>query len=63
MPQVARFYPGAGFDWRRKVTTHCKHGHEFTPENTYTREEGWRQCRACNREAVKRSKQRRANDQ
>lgn len=59
MPQVARFYPGATKGWRR-MATHCQHGHEFTPENTYTRAEGWRQCRACNREAVRGGK--RAND-
>lgn len=29
--------------------THCKHGHEFTPENTYPRKDrpGNRECRAC----------------
>ena len=27
--------------------THCKHGHEFTPENTYVRPNGARQCRQC----------------
>lgn len=26
--------------------THCKHGHEFTPENTYTFR-GMRQCKKC----------------
>lgn len=31
--------------------THCKRGHEFTPENTYTGR-GVRQCRACQRAAV-----------
>lgn len=29
------------------LKTHCKNGHEFTPENTYTRPEGGRLCRAC----------------
>ena len=28
--------------------THCKSGHEFTPENTMTRRDGTRNCRACN---------------
>lgn len=35
--------------------THCKHGHEFTPENTY-RWRGGRQCRACGREVHRRRK-------
>jgi len=34
--------------------THCKHGHEFTPENTYIRPNGTRKCRACNRETLRR---------
>lgn len=27
--------------------THCIHGHAFTPENTYIKRNGTRQCRAC----------------
>jgi hypothetical protein len=27
--------------------THCKRGHEFTPENTTARSDGGRECRAC----------------
>lgn len=27
--------------------THCKHGHEFTPENTYRHTNGGRMCKAC----------------
>jgi hypothetical protein len=27
--------------------THCVRGHEFTPENTYARGDGGRDCRAC----------------
>lgn len=26
--------------------THCKYGHEFTPENTYVHN-GWQHCRTC----------------
>lgn len=38
-----------------KAKTHCKHGHEFTPENTYLRpDNGNRMCKACNRLSNKR---------
>jgi hypothetical protein len=47
----------SGRDWAKAVT-HCVHGHEFTPENTLWREEGWRNCRACMRAAVDRYQQR-----
>lgn len=44
---------------RALVKTHCLHGHEFTPENTYLHR-GDRWCRACmnrrNREAYARRK-------
>ncbi len=33
----------------RPVPTHCKHGHEFTPENTYTGRGNKRQCIECRR--------------
>jgi hypothetical protein len=29
--------------------THCKRGHEFTPENTYVSKLGHRDCRTCHR--------------
>jgi hypothetical protein len=32
---------------RLRSQTHCKRGHEFTPENTYLRARGHRECRAC----------------
>lgn len=36
--------------------THCKRGHEFSPENTYLTSFGSRQCKTCSRirEAAKR---------
>lgn len=27
--------------------TQCKHGHEFTKENTYVHSNGWRRCKTC----------------
>lgn len=39
------------FAW---TADHCKHGHEFTEENTYIRPNGRRMCRCCHSEAQKR---------
>ena len=33
----------------RVPVTHCKHGHEFSPANTYQRDDGRRMCRQCMR--------------
>lgn len=41
--------------------THCRQGHEFTPENTYLRRgknEGWRDCRTCMKERTDRHRAR-----
>lgn len=36
---------------RYVLVTHCKHGHEFTPENTYVwAKRNTRTCRTCNRQ-------------
>lgn len=34
---------------QNNLKTHCKHGHEFTPNNTSIRPSGVRRCKACNR--------------
>lgn len=40
--------------------THCRHGHEFTPENTIVRSDGkGRHCRICRNKANRESKARR----
>lgn len=41
--------------YKYRNATHCKHGHAFTPENTHIRKrkEGGRQCRECNRIAMR----------
>lgn len=36
-----------------KRKTHCVHGHEFTPENTYVSKVGARTCRECSRRRVR----------
>ena len=32
---------------RQAAQTHCKNGHELTPDNIYRRKNGGRNCRAC----------------
>ena len=44
---------------RAAKRTHCRHGHEYTPENTYRTPVGARQCRVCQCAAVRRYQQRR----
>jgi hypothetical protein len=34
----------------------CDSEHEFTPENTYVTSNGWRRCRTCHREAMRRAR-------
>lgn len=51
--------------WRRlhAARTHCKHGHEFTPENTLIRRHPdghqYRSCRACDRNRMQRNREER----
>ena len=39
---------------RQRARTHCLNGHEFTDENTRITPEGWRRCRACHNEKMRR---------
>ena len=40
--------------------THCKNGHEYTPDNIYDRGKGWRECLQCRRDAAQRANRRRS---
>jgi HNH endonuclease len=52
---------GVGVTAANLAKTHCEHGHEFTLENTYEREDrGGRECRRCRHEAVLRYRARKA---
>jgi HNH endonuclease len=52
---------GTGYSARHAAQTHCIHGHEFTPENTWIRKgknrANRRECRQCHRRDVRRYKQ------
>lgn len=45
-------------DTSPRIRTHCRKGHPFTPENTYARPSGQRQCRACVRVVEQRRRER-----
>ena len=45
----------------RANRTHCKQGHEYNEENTYRHPDGWRDCRACQREYGKQFREKRRN--
>lgn len=42
-----------------RYATHCKHGHEYTPENTYVYAVGRRECRVCRTAAQARKRAKR----
>jgi hypothetical protein len=45
-----------GENTRRAMRSHCKNGHEFTPDNTYVPADGKRYCRECRRQRVRASR-------
>jgi hypothetical protein len=45
----------------QRERTHCKRGHEFTSENTRITPEGWRNCRTCHNEKMRRRNQAKRN--
>lgn len=45
---------------KNKTKTRCKHGHPFSPQNTFFDESGRRGCRTCRVAAKRRFRQRRA---
>lgn len=44
---------GIGITATNARKKHCKHGHEFTEENTYIRPNGARNCRACHNKRMR----------
>ncbi len=46
---VRRSSSGAATAAVHAARTHCREGHELTPENTYVPQPGWRRCRTCMR--------------
>jgi hypothetical protein len=53
---------GIGAPALNAAKTHCDHGHEFSPENTYRepKRPGYRFCRRCRRDTLRRFRARRA---
>lgn len=59
-PKDDREFPGGGV-WlpehfsttRARERTHCKYGHEWTPENQYRAQSGYRGCIICKREYLR----------
>lgn len=45
-----------GAESRHAEDTHCPHGHEWTPENTTYGTQGYRRCRTCRREGLRRAR-------
>jgi hypothetical protein len=44
----------------KRLRSHCRHGHEFTAENTYFNPRGNRECRSCRKDNHKAFSERKA---
>jgi len=55
-PQVNNLR-GIGPSARYAARTHCDKGHEFTPDNTYRRRSGGRECATCTADRMRRKRQ------
>lgn len=55
-PEPRRDLTGLSMGPNNRGNTHCRHGHEYTSENTYWTPAGFRQCRTCNRDFEERRK-------
>ena len=51
--------PGALVAARMRAKTHCPQGHEYSGDNLYLSPKGYRSCRTCTAESLRRSRQRR----
>lgn len=58
MPLADNVLIGYGPPAQNARKTHCKRGHEFTPENTRIRSGGRRECRTCMRVQLREQKRR-----
>lgn len=51
-----------GLGARNRRKTHCKNGHAFSPENTYTNPQGHRACRICQNVSLARYRQKKRKE-
>lgn len=61
VPNAVNVMRGGGICARHARQTHCKHGHEFTPENTKATRRGGRECWACYRHRLEQQRKDYAN--
>ena len=59
VPQRVNVVRGIGPTAINARKTHCVNGHEFTPENTYRRSDGDRECQTCRADLWRKQRARR----